>query len=190
MVTGSGARLGANSGDELVAAQPAYVGIGANLGATQATVLAAIDRLRPLGLIAVSSLYRSAPVDAEGPDFINAVALLHTRLQPAELLQALLAIEAAFGRERPRQAARRHAARTLDLDLLLHGQTVVHSATLTLPHPRLHLRAFALTPLLELAPELVVPQLGALAGYRAGTADQFIERLFIERLSPPPTIPS
>lgn len=181
VVTGSGASLGA----ELGAAQPAYVGIGANLGATQATVLAAIDRLRAFGLIAASSLYRSAPVDAEGPDFVNAVALLHTRLQPAELLQALLAIEGDFGRERPPQPAPRHAARTLDLDLLLHGQTVTDSATLTLPHPRLHLRAFVLKPLLELAPSLVVPKLGALALYRAGTDDQFIERL-----SPPPTIAS
>ena len=180
----SGASLGASSVADLGAAQPAYVGIGANLGDSQATVLAAIDRLRALDLIAASSLYRSAPVDAEGPDFINAVALLHTHLQPAELLRALLAIEADFGRERPRPLARRHAARTLDLDLLLHGQTVTHSASLTLPHPRLHLRAFTLTPLLELAPELVVPQLGALAGYRAATAEQFIERL-----SPPPTIP-
>jgi 2-amino-4-hydroxy-6-hydroxymethyldihydropteridine diphosphokinase len=161
-------------------AQRAYVGIGANLADPRATVLAAIERLRTLGLVAASGLYRSAPVDAAGPDFINAVACLETTLSAPDLLAALQAIEADFGRERPY----RHAPRTLDLDLLLHGDTVSHTPSLTLPHPRLHLRAFVLQPLLELAPDLRAPGLGALAPYLPATAGQLVERL-----DSPPTMP-
>lgn len=151
----------------------AYVGIGANLADPLAAVQQAIERLRPLGLVAASSLYRSAPVDAQGPDFINAVAALDTPLTPLDLLNALQRIEAEFGRERPY----RNAPRTLDLDLLLHGPTRLHSARLTLPHPRLHLRAFVLQPLLELAPQLQAPDLGALSDHLGHTAHQGIERL-------------
>jgi 2-amino-4-hydroxy-6-hydroxymethyldihydropteridine diphosphokinase len=158
----------------------AYVGIGANLDDPRATVLAAIERLRPLGLVAASSLYRSAPVDAAGPDFVNAVACLDTPLSATDLLAALQAIEADFGRQRPY----RHAPRTLDLDLLLHDDTVSNAASLTLPHPRLHLRAFVLQPLLELAPGLQAPGLGALAPYLPATAGQLVERL-----DSPPTMP-
>lgn len=151
----------------------AYVGIGANLADPRATVQSAIERLRPLGLVAASGLYRSAPVDAAGPDFINAVACLDTALPAPELLAALQAIEAEFGRERPY----RHAPRTLDLDLLLQDDTVSDTPSLTLPHPRLHLRAFVLQPLLELAPGLHAPGLGALAPYLPATAGQLVERL-------------
>jgi 2-amino-4-hydroxy-6-hydroxymethyldihydropteridine diphosphokinase len=153
-----------------------FVGLGANLGAARAAVEAALVQLAALpgtALVARSAPYRSAPVDAGGPDFINAVAELRTALQPQELLHALLAIEQAHGRERPYH----HAPRTLDLDLLLYGQQVLHTPTLTLPHPRLHQRAFVLLPLLELAPDLQHPALGALAAYRAATAHQPIERL-------------
>jgi 2-amino-4-hydroxy-6-hydroxymethyldihydropteridine diphosphokinase len=121
----------------------------------------------------VSSVYRSAPVDAAGPDFFNAVVALDTTLSPEDLLTALQAIEQAFGRQRPY----RHAPRTLDLDLLLHGDAVRSTPHLTLPHPRLHLRAFVLQPLLEIAPDLVVPGLGALADWLPGTAGQAIEPL-------------
>ena len=155
---------------------PAYVGIGANLGDARASVaaagraLAALPRSR---LVALSSVYRSAPVDAAGPDFFNAVACLHTHLAPATLLAALQAIERAFGRERPY----RHAPRSLDLDLLLLGDEVMSSAELTLPHPRLHLRAFVLLPLLELNPALAPPGLGPLACYLPAAAHQTIARL-------------
>lgn len=156
------------------------MGIGANLADPAATVVAAIERLRPWGLVAASGLYRSAPVDAGGPDYINAVAALDTVLEPLALLDVLQGIEAEFGRERPYH----HAPRTLDLDLLLHGDAVLSTPRLTLPHPRLHLRAFVLRPLLDLAPKLHAPGLGALASHLAGTADQAIEAL-----RRPPTMP-
>ena len=155
---------------------PAYVGIGANLGDAQATVAAAGQALAALPhsrLVALSSVYRSAPIDAAGPDFFNAVACLHTHLSAAALLAELQAIERAFGRERPY----RHAPRTLDLDLLLLGGEVVNSPELTVPHPRLHQRAFVLQPLLELNPALAAPGLGALARWLPATADQPIQRL-------------
>jgi 2-amino-4-hydroxy-6-hydroxymethyldihydropteridine diphosphokinase len=151
----------------------AYVGIGANLGDAAATVRAAARRLRPLGLRRLSSLYRSAPVDATGPDFINAVAELDSALAPLALLRELQAIEQDFGRERPY----RNAPRTLDLDLLLHGEQRVADESLMLPHPRLHQRAFVLHPLLELTPDLVVPGLGPLAEHRDAVAGQRVERM-------------
>ena len=101
--------------------------------------------------MARSSLYRSAPVDAQGPDYVNAVTELRSALEPESLLAALHSIEARFARERPYP----NAPRTLDLDLLLFGQRRIATPTLTLPHPRMHQRAFVLLPLAELAPELV-----------------------------------
>jgi 2-amino-4-hydroxy-6-hydroxymethyldihydropteridine diphosphokinase len=132
----------------------AFVGIGANLGDAQRTVrdaVAALDRIAQTRLVRASRLYRSAPVDAGGPDFINAVAQIDTRLGAPELLAALQALEQAAGRERPY----RNAPRTLDLDLLLFGDAHIESATLTVPHPRLRERAFVLLPLQELAPDRV-----------------------------------
>ncbi len=158
------------------ALQRAYVGLGANLGDAQAQVEAALDALATLPggrLLARSSLYRTAPVDAGGPDYVNAVALLETSLAPLDLLHALQAIEQRFGRERPYP----NAPRTLDLDLLLHGGLRLDSAELTLPHPRLHLRAFVLQPLAELAPDLVLPGLGPLADWLPSVADQAIHRI-------------
>lgn len=132
----------------------ACVGLGANLGGdllgTLTEALRSLAALPATRLVAVSSAWRSAPVDAAGPDFLNAVAVLETELAPLALLDALQAIEQAHGRERPY----RHAPRTLDLDLLLHGDSVLHTPRLTLPHPRLGERAFVLRPLLEVAPEL------------------------------------
>jgi 2-amino-4-hydroxy-6-hydroxymethyldihydropteridine diphosphokinase len=132
----------------------AFVGIGANLGDAQRTVrdaVAALDRIAQTRLVRASRLYRSAPVDAGGPDFINAVAQIDTRLGAPELLAALQALEQAAGRERPY----RNAPRTLDLDLLLFGDARIESAPLTVPHPRLRERAFVLLPLQELAPDRV-----------------------------------
>jgi 2-amino-4-hydroxy-6-hydroxymethyldihydropteridine diphosphokinase len=154
----------------------AYVGIGANLGDAQGAVaaaMAALARLPGVQVQRMSSLYRTAPVDASGPDFINAVAALATTLSPDDLLAALQAVELAFGRQRPFH----HAPRTLDLDLLLHGNVVCATPRLSLPHPRLHQRAFVLQPLLEIAPDLAAPGLGALAGWLPGTAGQPITRL-------------
>lgn len=134
----------------------AYVGLGANLGDARGSVLAALAALGDMPqttLVASSSLYRSAPVDAAGPDFINAVAALDTGLAPLALLDALQALEGRFGRERPY----RNAPRTLDLDLLLYGEQELHGERLTVPHPRLHERAFVLRPLAELAPGLQLP---------------------------------
>jgi 2-amino-4-hydroxy-6-hydroxymethyldihydropteridine diphosphokinase len=151
----------------------AYVGIGANIGDAVQTVRAAAERLRPLGLRHLSSLYRSEPIDSTGPDFVNAVAELDCSLAPLELLQALQAIEHDFGRQRPY----RNAPRTLDLDLLLHGEERLDGEVLTLPHPRLHQRAFVLRPLLELAPDLIAPGLGPLADHLPAVVGQRLERM-------------
>lgn len=132
----------------------AYVALGANLGDAQQAVSAAMDDLGALEQSTVtrrSSLYRSAPVDAAGPDFINAVVEISTRLCAPELLAQLQQLEQTAGRERPY----RHAPRTLDLDLLLYGDASVHSPSLTLPHPRMAQRAFVLLPLAEIAPQRV-----------------------------------
>jgi 2-amino-4-hydroxy-6-hydroxymethyldihydropteridine diphosphokinase len=142
----------------------AYVGLGANLGDAVRGIEAALAELgaRPgVALAAASPLYRTRPVDAGGPDYVNAVARLRTTLSAPELLDALLAIECGFGRERPY----RNAPRTLDLDLLLYGGGRIDSPRLTLPHPRMHARAFVLVPLADIAPQLVPPaQLAAVAG--------------------------
>ena len=133
----------------------------------------ALAKLPGTQLRARSRLYRTAPHEATGPDFINAVACIDTELSAPQLLDALQALENAAGRERPYP----NAPRTLDLDLLLHGDTVLQTPALTLPHPRLHLRAFVLEPLAELAPELVIPGLGPLAPWRAAAAAQAVSRL-------------
>jgi 2-amino-4-hydroxy-6-hydroxymethyldihydropteridine diphosphokinase len=132
----------------------AYVGLGANLGNAAQTVrdaMAALAATPGVSLVRVSSLYRSAPVDATGPDFINAVAAITTRLTAPALLHALQAIEQGAGRERPY----RNAPRTLDLDLLLYGDARIASPDLIVPHPRMGERAFVLLPLREIALELV-----------------------------------
>jgi len=144
----------------------AFVGLGANLGDAQRALqdaIAGLGRLPGTALARASRLYRSAPVDAGGPDYFNAVAQLETRLSAPELLAHLQALEQAAGRERPY----RNAPRTLDLDLLLFGDAQVSSAFLTVPHPRLRERAFVLLPLQELAPERVAAaDLAAVAGQR------------------------
>lgn len=132
----------------------AFVAIGANLGDAQAAVKAAMDALGALQrtqVTARSSLYRSAPVDATGPDFINAVVALRTGLDAEQLLVALQRLETQAGRER----AFPNAPRTLDLDLLMHGNSVMDTPELTLPHPRMRDRAFVLKPLAEIAPDKV-----------------------------------
>ncbi len=135
----------------------AYIGLGANLGDARATVLQALNAIADLDGLALtrqSSLYGSAPVDAGGDDYVNAVVQVHTRLKPHALLEQLHTIEDAAGRRRPF----RNAPRTLDLDILLYDQMVLNDAVLVLPHPRMWLRAFVLRPLAEIAPELVSKQ--------------------------------
>lgn len=156
----------------------AYVGIGANLGDARAQVQAAIAQLSKLAhtrCTAQSSLFRSAPVDAAGPDYINAVVQLATRLTAPALLAALQAVEQAAGRERPYH----HAPRTLDLDLLLYGSARIASPTLTVPHPRMHQRAFVLLPLVEVAPEVQIAGLGAAAAWVDGVRGQRVERMSV-----------
>ena len=150
----------------------AYIGIGANLGEAHLTIERAMDSLAALPqcrMTARSSLYRSAPVEASGPDFFNAVVALKTTLDPFLLLGALQRLEQAAGRERPFH----NAPRTLDLDLLLFGELALDSPILTVPHPRLSQRAFVLLPLAEIAPTLVT------SGQLAGVAGQRIERFIV-----------
>ncbi|WP_137896702.1 2-amino-4-hydroxy-6-hydroxymethyldihydropteridine diphosphokinase [Ramlibacter sp. 2FC] len=147
----------------------AYVALGANLGDAAASVRQALDalgRLPGTRLLSRSRLYRSAPHQASGPDFINAVAELETRLPAPELLQALQALEQAAGRERPYP----NAPRTLDLDLLLYGEARIASPRLTVPHPRMGERAFVLLPLAEIAPERVPAPALAAVGDQSITA--------------------
>ncbi|HEY6513814.1 MAG TPA: 2-amino-4-hydroxy-6-hydroxymethyldihydropteridine diphosphokinase [Burkholderiaceae bacterium] len=145
-----------------VASVRAFVGVGANLGDARVQVLAGIAALRELSgtrVMASSSLYASTPVDAPGPDYVNAVVELDTALPADALLSALQTIESRHGRQR----STLNAPRTLDLDLLLYGTQRSDDPQLTLPHPRLHQRAFVLKPLLEIAPALEAPGLGPLA---------------------------
>lgn len=154
----------------------AYVALGANIGEPVQHLRAAVVDLAALPgtrVVARSSLYRSAPVGlVDQPDFINAVVAVDTALEALPLLRTLLAIEARHGRVRSVP----NAPRTLDLDLLLHGEAVVGGAELTLPHPRMHERAFVLLPLLEIAPHVDLPGLGAARAFLPAVAGQAIER--------------
>ncbi len=136
----------------------AYIGLGSNLGDRMATLRTAVQRLETLGRITgVSSLYETEPVGyLEQPRFLNAVVALETALAPIDLLRALLGIERDLGRTRSFP----NAPRTLDLDLLLVDDVILDTTELTLPHPRLHERAFVLVPLAEIAPEAVHPVSG------------------------------
>lgn len=155
----------------------AFVGLGSNLGEPRRQIEAALDELDRVPGTRVtrrSSLYRSAPVGhADQPDFLNAVARLETGLGAEALLGELQAIEHRHGRER----SFANAPRTLDLDLLLHDAGTVDSSRLTLPHPRMHQRAFVLAPLAEIAPEAEVPGHGPASILLAACRDQPIERI-------------
>ena len=132
----------------------AYIGLGANLGNPHVAVLAAMDAIADvdgLALTRKSSLYGSAPVDAGGADYVNAVVEVVTNLSPQLLLEQLQAIEQRAGRER----SYRNAPRTLDVDLLMYGSKRIKTATLVVPHPRMMERAFVLRPLADIAPALV-----------------------------------
>jgi 2-amino-4-hydroxy-6-hydroxymethyldihydropteridine diphosphokinase len=156
----------------------AYIGLGANQGDLVESLKAAFDSLRSLEqseLVAVSPFYKSAPIDATGPDYVNAVAKLDTTLEPYGLLLHLLDIELMLGRKRRGQ--KKNAPRNVDLDLLLLGDMIIQSTPLTLPHPRLHQRAFVLKPLLDLAPEIRIPGQGSASDFMKAVSDQRVELL-------------
>ncbi len=143
----------------------AFVGLGGNVGDAAAALRAALvelDALPETRLLRASRLYRTPAWGMrDQPDFVNAVAMLETALPALDLLAHMLAIERTHGRER--DADRRWGPRTLDLDLLLYGGAVVDEPGLHVPHPRLHERAFALVPLAEIAPEVMIPGVGRIA---------------------------
>jgi len=155
----------------------AYVGIGSNLEDPQAQVRRAFDELARLPdtrVTARSSLYRTAPVGhGAQPDFINAVAVLDTKLPAAALLRELLAVEARHGRKRSFP----NAPRTLDLDLLLYGDARLNEPGLEVPHPRMHERAFVLAPIVEISPELDIPGIGPASERLGACAGQNVERI-------------
>jgi 2-amino-4-hydroxy-6-hydroxymethyldihydropteridine diphosphokinase len=155
----------------------AYVGLGANIGEPRRQIEAAIAELNKLpdtNFVVASRFYRSAPVGyLNQPGFLNAVAKFNTGLPPEALLDRLQEIENRHGRKRPFAGA----PRTLDLDLLLYGDETIASARLTVPHPRMHERAFVLKPLLDIAPEAVITGRGKAGELLAGCADQFVERI-------------
>lgn len=153
----------------------AYIGLGANLGDARQTIAAAINKLScSSGILTLKTapLYSSDPVDAQGPVFINTVVGVDTTLDPLPLLDLLQAIEQEHGRERPY----RNAPRTLDLDLLLYGTLTIETPRLSVPHPRMHQRAFVLRPLQDLAPNLQLSQ-GSFSALLADCRDQKLQRL-------------
>jgi len=155
----------------------AFIGLGSNLEDPRSQLqraFAELDRLPETRLVAHSSLYRSAPLGyPDQPEFVNAVAKVATALTPQALLQALLQIEHEHGRER----TFRNAPRTLDLDVLLYDDTQLHEHGLTLPHPQMHLRAFVLQPLLEIAPDAAIPGMGPARQALQNCSDQVLEKL-------------
>ncbi len=155
----------------------AFIGLGSNLEDPSNQLQRAFAELGGLPdtcLVARSSLYRSAPLGyADQPEFVNAVAKITTALAPQALLQALLQIERGHGRER----IFRNAPRTLDLDMLLYDDMRMHEHGLTVPHPQMHLRAFVLQPLLEIAPDAVIPGRGKARQALRNCRDQSVERL-------------
>jgi 2-amino-4-hydroxy-6-hydroxymethyldihydropteridine diphosphokinase len=155
----------------------AFIGLGSNLEDPRSQLqraFAEFDGLPETRLVARSSLYRSAPMGyLDQPEFVNAVAKIETTLTPQALLQALLQIEHQHGRER----TFRNAPRTLDLDILLYGDAQLHEHGLTIPHPQMHLRPFVLQPLLEIAPNVLIPGIGQAGMAFERCQDQVLEML-------------
>jgi 2-amino-4-hydroxy-6-hydroxymethyldihydropteridine diphosphokinase len=155
----------------------AFIGLGSNLKDPVAQISNALDALGHLPQTRVtlrSSLYRSEPVGyLDQPDFINAVVKLETELAPRALLDALLELEQDNGRTREFS----NAPRTLDLDVLLYDDLQHHEHGLTVPHPQMHFRAFVLQPLLEIAPDCVIPGIGSAVDAAKACEDQQLEKL-------------
>jgi len=158
----------------------AYIGVGSNLDDPVVHVRAAVAALEALPatrVVARASLYRSAPVGRlDQPDFVNSVAAVDTALAPDRLLDELFAIEARHGRTR----SERNAPRTLDLDLLLYGDRCMKGDRLTLPHPRMHERAFVLLPLAEIDADADIPGQGSVRALLAGVSDQRVVRMEVQ----------
>lgn len=157
---------------------PAYVALGSNLDDPRVQIVRAFDALgglRESRLVARSSLYGSPPFGpVEQPDFVNAVAGMLTRLEPAALLAELKALEERLGRAKP---AVRWGPRRIDLDLLVHGSARIDEPGLKVPHPGIAERAFVLAPLADIAPDLDVPGLGKVSSLLARVALSEVERL-------------
>ncbi|MFA6120991.1 MAG: 2-amino-4-hydroxy-6-hydroxymethyldihydropteridine diphosphokinase [Sideroxydans sp.] len=155
----------------------AFVGLGSNLAEPLSQVahaITAMDKLPHTRVVKRSSMYRSAPVGyLDQPDFINAVVQVETELTPHDLLEALLALELECGRTREFL----NAPRTLDLDVLMYDDLIHHEHGLTIPHPQMHLRAFVLQPLVEIAPNCVIPGVGRADEASQRCAGQSLERL-------------
>jgi 2-amino-4-hydroxy-6-hydroxymethyldihydropteridine diphosphokinase len=156
----------------------AFIGLGSNLAHPRRQIargLAAIARMPQTRIVALSPNYATAPIACEGgqPDYVNAVVALRTSLAPRSLLRHLQSIERAQGRDRD-AAAPRNAPRTLDLDLLLFGRRRLRTAQLTLPHPRMHERAFVLRPLTDVAPAATIPGRGLARSRMKGVRGQRI----------------
>lgn len=154
----------------------AFIGLGGNIGDTKQLIKDAIVCLAQypeLRILTRSCMYQSAPVDAEGDDFINAVISLETQISPEELLRICQQVEQSFGRERPYV----NAPRTLDLDVLAYDQVAINNDALTIPHPRMIERSFVLYPLLEIAPDIDLPGFGKLTKYIPNVKHQRIEKV-------------
>ncbi|KAF1025574.1 MAG: 2-amino-4-hydroxy-6-hydroxymethyldihydropteridine pyrophosphokinase [Burkholderia plantarii] len=155
----------------------AYLGLGANLGdarqALKDAVVCLAQQCAAITVLGKSSLYRTAPIDAGGDDYYNCAVKIDTRLAARELLRLCQQIEHHFGRERPFH----NAPRTLDIDILLYGDTRIDEPDLIVPHPRLIVRAFALVPLVEIDPALEIPEHGEAQAFLASVADQRIEKV-------------
>ena len=149
----------------------AYIGLGSNLGDRSKNLSGAIERLSRIGMTgAISAIYETKPwgVDGYQPRYLNQVAAVNTTLDPLEVVAELLGIEHSLGRIRQEK----NAPRTLDLDLLLHGESVVDASGVAVPHPRLHERAFVLVPLAEIAPDIIHPVLNQTIFELAEAADR------------------
>lgn len=163
------------------ASETAYIGLGSNLGDSAAVLraaLRALDGLPKTRLVRASRLYRTPAWGlVEQPDFLNAVAMLDTALPARELLNAMLEIEREAGRARRADGSDRWGPRTLDLDLLLYAEATLLEPGLQVPHPHLHQRAFALVPLLEIAPQVLIPGIGAASQALARIAPSEVQAL-------------
>lgn len=154
----------------------AFIGLGGNIGDTKQLIKDAIVCLAQhpeLRILTRSCMYQSAPVNAEGDDYINAVISLETQISPEELLRICQQVELSFGRERPYL----NAPRTLDLDVLAYDQIAINNDALTIPHPRMIERSFVLYPLLEIAPDIDLPGFGKLTKYIPNVKHQRIEKV-------------
>ncbi len=155
----------------------AYIALGSNLDTPKCQIDSAffeLGKLPETHLLACSSLYLSAPIsDIVQPDYVNAVALVETQLDPHRLLEYLLEIERSHGRVREAQ----NAPRTLDLDILLYNDLVLSDEHLIIPHPRMHERRFVLCPLLEIEPSCTIPGIGRAQDLLPGLAGQVLQKM-------------